>query len=179
MRILDHNDKRSVSLRRFVYALGIRHVGEETAELIANNFPKLLTTNLPAQAGYQLQTTDLESVEGVGPVVAEEVVKWFQDSHNKKILSNLLKYVKIENYKLQTTDYRLKNKTLVLTGTLETLSRDEAKAKIKSLGGKVASSVSSNTDYVVTGENPGSKYEDAQKLGVKIISEKEFLKLIS
>ncbi len=164
---------RQVPLSRFLYALGIRHVGEETADLIANKVQEPITKYQTISKGQ------FESIEGVGPVVAEEIVKWFADTHNQTILSKLLKQVTIESYKLKAKSYKLSEKTFVLTGTLENLSRDEAKARIKSLGGKVSSSVSKQTDYVVAGADPGSKYDDAQKLGVPILTEQDFLKLIS
>lgn len=163
---------RQVPLSRFLYALGIRHVGEETADLVANNFPDITSY-------FLLSTSALESVEGVGPIVAEEVVKWFADKHNQTIVSRLLKHLTIEEPRIKNQESKLSGKIFVLTGTLETLSRDQAKARIKSLSGKVSSSVSKQTDYVVAGSDPGSKYDDAQKLGVTILTEQDFLKLIS
>lgn len=167
------NASKKTTLPRFLYALGIRHVGEETAELIAKNFPNVLTRS------QKLEASSLESAEGIGPIVAKEFVAWFSDSHNQELVSKLLKHVRIESIRPVASSQSLAAKVFVITGTLETMSRDEAKDKIKSLGGKVASSVSKKTDYVLAGENPGSKYDDAQTLGVKIIDEKEFLKLIS
>lgn len=164
---------RNVTLSHFLYALGIRHVGEETADLIASKIQEPITK-------YQtISKEQFEVIEGVGPVVADEIVKWFSDSHNQSILSKLLKQVTIEAPKLVARRQPLAAKVFVLTGTLETMSRDEAKEKIKSLGGKVSSSVSKQTDYVVAGADPGSKYDDAQKLGVTILSEPELLKLLS
>lgn len=163
---------KKTTLPRFLYSLGIRHVGEETAELIAKNFPNVLASH------QSLEASHLESMEGIGPIVAKEFVEWFSDSHNQEIVSKLLKHVRIESVHPVASIQSLAAKVFVITGSLETMSRDEAKDKIKSLGGKVSSSVSKNTDYVLAGENPGSKYDDAQSLGVKIIDEKEFLKLI-
>ncbi len=107
-------------------------------------------------------------------------ITFFKDEKNRKIVDNLLKYIQIESKVHQV--YRVKSKitgkTFVLTGTLETMSRDEAKEKIRALGGDVSSSVSKETDYVVAGENPGSKKENAKKLGVPVITEEEFLKML-
>ncbi len=165
---------RKVSLSHFLYALGIRHVGEETADLIATKIQEPITK-------YQtISKETFESIEGVGPVVAEEIVKWFSDKHNQEILSKLLKYLTIEEPGTKNQESKkLTGKTFVLTGTLETMSRDEAKARIKYLGGKVSSSVSSQTDYVVAGSDPGSKYDDAKKLGVTILTEQDLLKMTS
>jgi DNA ligase (NAD+) len=119
-------------------------------------------------------------MNGVGPRVASSIAEYFADAHNKKVVSDLLKQVRIEiKHQTPKTKQHLLDKIFVLTGTLPTLSRDEAKQKILSLGGKVAGSVSKNTNYVVAGESAGSKFDDAQKLGVQIIDEKELLKILS
>lgn len=163
-------ESKNVTLAKFIYSLGIRHVGEETAELVASEFKTI--TNI-RKANFR----KLESIEGVGAVVAQSIVDWFADKENAREIDALLEYLKIEKVSgaIQNT---LSGKTFVLTGTLATMSRDEAKARIKSLGGKVASSVSKNTDYVVVGEDPGSKYDEAVKLGVKILDEKSFQMLL-
>jgi len=111
-------------------------------------------------------------------VVARSIWQWFNDERNKKLLSNLLKYVKIENPKVVPKKQTLAGKTIVLTGELEGLARDQAKAAIREHGGDISSSVSKNTNLVVAGANPGTKYDKAKELGVKIIGEKEFLRLI-
>ncbi len=168
------NDRRKVSFARFIVGLSIPNIGEETAEDLANYFEILEKLSESSEE-------ELSNIDGVGPIVAKSVREWFDQRENKKLVADLLKQVTIE--KVQTVsrfnlDSKLTGKTFVLTGTLETMSRDEAKAKIKALGGEVTSSVSSKTDYVVAGENPGSKYTDAEKLGVTILDEKEFLKLV-
>jgi DNA ligase (NAD+) len=162
-------EARNVSLNKFIYSLGIRHVGEETAELFAKRFETF--ENLK-NAKFE----DLEKIEGVGEVVARSVIDWLANKDNQIELSGLLPYVKIQ--KLKSGGNKLAGLTFVLTGTLSNMSRDEAKKKIKDLGGKVASSVSKNTSYVVAGEDPGSKFADAQKLGVKILEEEGFEKMI-
>ncbi|MDP3882585.1 MAG: NAD-dependent DNA ligase LigA [Candidatus Staskawiczbacteria bacterium] len=163
--------KKEVTLAKFIYALGIRNVGEETANDLAKQFKsieKIKTASLE----------DLESVADIGPVVSKSIYEWFHDKANIEYLEKLEKAVKIQNYKLQTTNYKLSGKTFVLTGGLQTMTRDDAKAKIRELGGDVAGSVSSKTDYVVVGLDAGSKAEKAKKFGVKTLTEQEFLQLI-
>lgn len=163
-------ESRNVEFSKFIYSLGIRHVGEETAELIADEFKTIANLR-------KASVEKLEAIEGVGDVVAQSVVSWFADKENARELDGLLEFVKIEKA-TGSIKNTLFGKTFVLTGTLANMSRDEAKARIKSLGGKVASSVSKNTDYVVVGADPGSKYDEAVKLGVEIINEEQFEKLL-
>ena len=120
----------------------------------------------------------LESINGVGPRVSKSVVNWFADKHNQKVVKDLLEQITVESVQKKTINQKFTGKIFVLTGTMPNLSRDEAKQQILNLGGKVASSVSKNTNYVVAGENAGSKFDDAQKLNIKIIDEKEFLELV-
>ncbi|GMU74465.1 MAG: DNA ligase [Candidatus Campbellbacteria bacterium] len=162
---------RTTTLPRLLVGLSIQHVGEETAIDIANHFVTL-------KALREASREELEAIEGVGEKVAVSVYEWFRDSENKKILEHLLKYITVENAKPVVASKKLEGRTFVLTGTLPSLSRDEAKELIRKNGGKVASSVSKNTDYVVAGEDPGSKYDEAQKLGVAVLSENEFKKLL-
>jgi len=165
-------DSKKVVLSKFLFALGIRHVGEETAELIANHFGTLAAVR-------KASAQDIDAIEGVGEVMARSLYEWMHDKKNTELLEKLLTHVKIINPTVQDTkNLPLKGKTFVLTGTLSEMSRDEAKAKIKSLGGKVTGSVSAKTDYVVAGDDPGSKYENAQALGVRVLSEGEFLKMM-
>ena len=110
-------------------------------------------------------------------ILAKSVYEWFVDEHNKTFLKKLLKHVEIENPKKKKLG-KFAGKTFVFTGEMESMSRDEAKAKVRELGGDPSETVSKNTDYVVVGSAPGSKYARAQKLGIKILDEKEFLKLI-
>lgn len=166
---------KHIALSRFIYALGIRHVGEETAQLVAEKIAGKDFLNKISTISKE----DWEAIEDIGPVVAESIYTFFQDADNIDLIKRLLEYgvtpiVAPAPAKKQT----LTGKVFVLTGTLDTMSRDEAKTKIKSLGGKVSGSVSKNTDYVVAGLDPGSKYDKAEKLGVEMLDEKEFLKLI-
>jgi DNA ligase (NAD+) len=164
------NQHRTVSLSRFIYALGILHVGEQTAEDLAQHFgslDKLMAAPLD----------EINFIENIGPVVAQSVFDYFHHKENLKFIGKLTKNgMKI--YHEQKKAGKLTGKIFVITGTLNNMSRDEAKAKIKQLGGKVTESVSKQTSFVVAGSEPGSKYNKAVKLGVEILGEKFFLELI-
>lgn len=161
---------KKVELWRFIYALGILHVGEQTAHDIADTFGVLSKI---------MNSTEekINEIENIGPVVSHSVYEFFQDKKNQKFIAKLLENG-VSPFQTKGMSKKLAGKTFVLTGTLPTLSRDDAKKKILASGGKVSSSVSKNTTYVLSGENPGSKYDDAKKLGVKIIDEAEFLKIL-
>jgi DNA ligase (NAD+) len=164
------NGSRTVPFHRALYSLGIRHVGEQTAKDIAKHF----------ETFDRLQNADQEElshVEGVGEKVAEALTSYFSDSENKKFLARLLPELTITSEK-KSTDGPLYNKIFVITGTLPTLSRDDAKKIIEDNGGKVSSSVSKKTNYLLAGENAGSKLADAQKLEVTTISEEEFKNML-
>lgn len=164
-------ESRKPELAKFLFALGIEHVGEETADLLARHFATIKQFQKATQE-------ELESIDGIGPIVATSIMSWLSVPHNKDLLVRLLLFVVPVSVKaIRPANSMLSGKIFVFTGTLPTLSRDEAKARVKALGGKVVSSVSKNTDYVVAGEDPGSKYDEAQKLGVDIIDEAEFLDL--
>ncbi|MGB9848012.1 MAG: NAD-dependent DNA ligase LigA [Minisyncoccia bacterium] len=175
------NQRRKIDLARFIYALGILHVGEETAGVLAMNLLKSKrditkpTDLLDAMKNFSVE--DLEAIEDIGPKVALSIKNWFEEKNNQKFLEKL-DNANIEITKPAIASSKLKGKIFVLTGTLDSMSREEAKERIKRLGGRVASSVSKHTDFVVVGKDPGSKYEKAQSLGVKIIDEQEFLKML-
>jgi len=163
--------------------LGILHVGEETANLLAKEFTIYnlqFSINDLIKKFQKLTIEDLQNIRDIGPKVSQSIYNWFREERNIKFLEKLEKVgVKIEkNYKLQTTNYKLKGKIFVLTGSLGTMSRNEAKEKIRELGGGISESVSKKTDYVVIGSEPGSKHERAKELGIKILIEKEFLNLL-
>jgi len=163
---------KKVPLHKFIQALGIRHVGEETAIALAQNFGDLKKIR---QASLEI----LQQTEDIGPKVAESITEWFNDAHNQKLIDELLTNgVKIINPEKKSAG-KLDGLVFVLTGEMASFSRDEAKEKIRALGGDVSSSVSKKTDYVVAGDNPGSKYNKAKDLGVKIISEEEFKNLLN
>jgi len=166
--------RKRITLPKLIYALGIRNVGEETSRDLAEHFG---TMEKLKKAGLQ----DLEKIKEVGPIVAKSVFDWLSSKRNSELLEKLKKVgVRIESpafAKSQARKQKLKGKTFVLTGSLETVTRDEAKEKIRSLGGEISESVSKKTDFIVVGKEPGSKYEEAKKLGVKTIGEEEFLKM--
>ena len=179
------NNKRSIELAKFIYGLGIRHVGEETAAMLASkisaNFKgrSQLSINDLVISFQQLGLSDLTDLEDVGPIVAASIVEFWSDHHNLKILEKFGKHdIKLLIKDTSNQNKKLAGQLFVLTGSLSSLSRSEAKTKITALGGKVKDSVVKDTDYVVAGEEAGSKLEAAKKLGIKVISEEEFLALI-
>lgn len=162
---------RYVSLSRFIFALGIRHVGEQTAYDLAQNFA---TLNRLKSASRD----EIISVANVGEVIGTSVYDYFHLDKNLILLDKLL-VRGVEIGVMAKPKYApLANQTFVLTGSLSTMTRDEAGESIRSLGGSVSSAVSKETSYVVAGDDPGSKYDKAKKLGVPIIDEKAFLRLI-
>jgi DNA ligase (NAD+) len=160
---------RDVTLPRFLTALSIPQVGEETANDLAKRFG---TFEKVHAATYE----ELEAVDGIGPVVAKSLTDWFRDKANRKLVERLLKQVRVSAFSLEGG--KLKDMSFVLTGTLSSLDRDQAKEMIRSLGGDVSGSVSAKTTYVVAGENAGSKLDKATELGVKVLTEEEFLKMV-
>lgn len=168
--ILAIQSKKKITLPRFIYALGIRNVGEQTAQDLAKYFGSL-------EKLKNASLTDLQKITEVGPRVSESIFQWFGNKRNQKFLEKLKKAgVEILNEERKKTKFH--GLIFVLTGSLEAMAREEAKDKIRLLGGSVSESVSKKTNYVIIGEKPGSKYDQARKLGVKIITEKEFLNLI-
>jgi len=164
---------KKISLARFIYALGIANVGEETAIDLADNFGSLAKLKKASES-------DLAIVADIGPVVAKSIAQWFEDKQSLELLRELEK-AGVDVISQKPTVKKtgpLVNKKIVVTGSLASMSREEAKEKIRQVGGDWVSSVSKNTDYVVVGQEPGSKYDKAKKLGVKIIDEKEFLQLV-
>jgi DNA ligase (NAD+) len=159
-------------LSKFLYALGIRHVGETTAEDLARQFPRL-------DNFFRLSEEDLMEVEGIGPEVAASVHQFFRDKKNKESIERLKKAgVKVIEPKAKEKG-KLAGKTFLFTGALKTFGRDEARNLVESLGGMTASSVSKKVDYVIVGEDPGSKFDKAKELGIKTLTEEEFKKMIS
>lgn len=176
--VAEIQSRRKMPLDRFVNGLGIRHVGEETARDLAGAFGSFEKLRHAATIGA-IHESPLRAVPGIGEIVAESVAAFFHDARQKQRIDKLLKYVTPTPYALRPTRGPLTGTIWVLTGTMESLSRDEAKDKIRELGGDVAESVSKKTTYVVVGENPGSKYDKAKKLGLEILDENGFLKKIS
>ncbi|MBI2618020.1 NAD-dependent DNA ligase LigA [Candidatus Kaiserbacteria bacterium] len=161
---------KHTTLPRFLTALSINHVGEETAHDLAEHFSSIGSIESTSRE-------ELESISGIGAVVAQSVHSWFRDSENKELLKKLLRYVTIQR-STHKKQGKFTGKTFVLTGSLTSLTRNEAEERIRSLGGAVSSSVSRQTDYVVVGTEPGTKYEKARSLNVPTLSEKEFVALI-
>jgi DNA ligase (NAD+) len=163
--------RRKAPLHRFIYGLGIEHVGEETARALATHFGTL-------QRFHDASGEELELVPDIGPVVSRSIVHWFSLAHNKKLLEKFMR-AGIEIQPEQgVTEGQLSGKTFVVTGTLESMSRDQAKDAIRARGGTVSESVSRKTSFVVAGSDPGSKREKALSLGVPVLDEEAFLKLI-
>jgi DNA ligase (NAD+) len=161
-------EHREIDLDRFINGLGIKHVGEETARDLAQAFGSI-------EKFRRAEFDELVAVEGIGEVVAKSIVEWMKDQQNEKLLDHLLKLIHVRHVK-RAGKGPLSGTSWVITGTLGGLSREEAKERIRALGGDVGESVSKKTTYVVMGDSPGSKYDKAQKLGVPILDEKEFLK---
>jgi DNA ligase (NAD+) len=171
--LLDQIDKsKATTLPRFLHALGIPEVGEATALALARHFGDLTPL-------MDADVEALEQVHGIGPNMAEEIATFFKQKHNREVIKKLLAagihWPKLETPKASSA---LAGKTFVLTGSLSALTRDEAKERLIALGAKVAGSVSKKTDYVVVGEEPGSKADKAKELDIALLDERQFLELI-
>jgi DNA ligase (NAD+) len=161
---------RRPTASRFIVGLSIPHVGEETAYL--------LVTHLKTLAGLKrAKAGELAQIEGIGPIVGKAVHEWFSDKSNAELIARLTKHLKIQKVAAPKKG-PLTGKSVVVTGTLPSLSREEAEALVRQAGGKAVGSVSKNTSFVVAGESPGSKYEKAKNLGIEIIDEAEFEKRV-
>ncbi|MDZ4231600.1 MAG: NAD-dependent DNA ligase LigA, partial [Patescibacteria group bacterium] len=176
-------ESKEVDVARFIYALGILHVGEETSYMLSGELEFQGDSGKPSDlikiiGGFSNE--ELMGLPDVGPRVAGSIEEWFGDERHIKLLKDLdgagvtLKFPEKDKNK-----GKLKGKTFVITGSLESMSRDEAKARIRKEGGDVVSSVSSQTDYLIAGKDPGSKFDRARELGVKILTEEEFLDMLS
>lgn len=175
--------RRTIAFNRFIYALGIRQIGEATAKKLAASYGdmKMLRAAMKAAQDHGSEAyADLTAIEDIGPSVADDLLGFFAEPHNRDILDDLEGQLTIQPYEApKTGDSKIAGKTVVFTGTLEKTGRAEAKAKAESLGAKVAGSVSQKTDYVVAGEDAGSKLKKARELGVTVLTEQEWLDLIS
>jgi len=168
--------RREIALDRFIFALGIRHVGETTARLLARNFGTL--EELVASMEGERALADLDAIGGIGETVAQEIVEFFREPHNREVVARLMKSVRARPLEQVKANSPVSGKTVVFTGTLEKMTRSEAKARAESLGAKVAGSVSAKTDIVVAGPGAGSKLKQAQALGVQVLDEDGWLALI-
>lgn len=171
------NKRKKISLARFIYALGIRQVGIATARLIAQNFTSWKNF---AEDMQNRNTEKLLAIDGIGEAMAKDMVEFFQEEHNLNTISSLLSYINVEDF-TDTANHStaLSGKTVVFTGTLEHLTRAEAKAKALSAGAKVSGSVSKNTDFVILGTDAGNKAAKAAELGISILSEKDFIEMLN
>ncbi|MBU4482416.1 NAD-dependent DNA ligase LigA [Candidatus Parcubacteria bacterium] len=183
---------KKISLEKFIFALGIRHIGEEISILLAKDTRYKIQDTKKNQISItnknfielikNLNLEELNNIEGVGEVVAQSIYDYFHNKKNIEFINKLFdNRVEIEhNGSTQEhgANNKINNKIFVLTGSLESMSRDEAKQKIRALNGNISSSVSKNTDFVVAGKDPGSKYNKAKELGVKIVNEDEFLEMM-
>ena len=169
--------RRTISLEQFIFALGIRHAGETTARLLAKHFGSLenFVQNMREPGGRE----ELDEINGIGDVVAQSIVDFFDELHNREALSALTREVTVKEYKSNAVESPLAGATVVFTGKLERLTRDEAKSQAERLGAKVAGSVSKNTLYLIAGPGAGSKLKRAEELGVKVLSEDDWFNLIS
>ena len=167
------NESKNVTLSKFINALGIRFVGKESSDILAQHFSEI---NLLKSATYD----DLSAIEGIGDKMAASIVEYFKNQDNLDMIEEMITLgVTISNRYTTAQDLRLKGKSFVITGTLDTLSREDAQLKLKELGAKTPSSVSKNTDFVVVGANPGSKATKAAELGIAILSEEDLIKILN
>ena len=174
--------RREISLERFIYALGIRQVGETTALALARGYGSWKAFHdacLKVTKGDEEAVAEMDALDQIGETVIESIKAYFGESHNKGIVERLTKEVKILDAEKPKTDSKIAGKTVVFTGALEKMTREEAKAQAERLGAKAAGSVSKKTDYVVAGPGAGSKLAEAKKHGVTVLTEDEWLKLIS
>jgi len=181
---------KKIEFPKFLYALGIRHVGEETAHLVTQNIShvtrnmkhvtkEVKSLNDIINVFLKISADDWLNIKGIGEKSAKSLTEWFNDKNNLDLLGKMLKLgVEVKIPVSHVASYVLQGKSFVLTGEMKSMNRDEAKEKIRALGGDISSSVSKNTNYVVVGKNPGSKYDKARKLGVRIVNENEFIRLI-
>lgn len=181
------NQKRIISLEKFIYSIGIRHVGEITAKVIAQHFlsyenlcEKML--NIASLEQNELEQNqdfiDLVAIDGIGEKMAQAIVDYFRDKRNVAMLQDLEQFLTIENAVLKNPSSIWAGKSIVFTGSLSSMTRAESKKKAEDLGMKVVGSVSSKTNFVVAGEDSGSKLKKAQELGVKVLSESEWLEML-
>ena len=161
------------SLERLLFALGIRHVGSKTAKILASKY--LSIDNL-----ISASLEELTSIKDIGEIIAKSVYEYFKDNNNIELINSLKDHNLNMDYlgKISGEDSIFEGMTFVLTGTLTTLTRDDAKEKIEALGGNVTGSVSKKTSVVVVGDSPGSKYDKAKELGITIWNEEEFVEKI-
>jgi DNA ligase (NAD+) len=176
------DERRTISLERFIYALGIRQVGETTALALARGYGSWKAFHdaaMKVAKGDEETIAEMDALDQIGDTVIKAVAAYFSEKHNIGVVERLTREVKILDAEKPKSDSRIAGKTVVFTGALEKMTRDEAKARAERLGAKAAGSVSKKTDYVVAGPGAGSKLAEAKKHGVAVLTEDEWLKLIS
>jgi DNA ligase (NAD+) len=173
--------RRTISLDRFIYGLGIRHVGETTATVLARGYGSadgfLAAMDRVAQRDPEA-VEELDALDQIGAAVIEAVAAYFAEDHNRGIVQSLLEQLDIQDAAMPKRDTAVAGKTVVFTGTLERMTRDEAKAQAETLGAKVSGSVSKKTDLVVAGPGAGSKLKTANELGIRVMTEDEWLEMV-
>jgi DNA ligase (NAD+) len=175
------NDRRHVDLDRFIYALGIRHIGQGNARLLARNYLTLDALRVSLDMNREdagEKYSELLNINGIGQAVADAVVEFFNEKLNQEILDALLQEIEVGDFEAPINDSPIAGKTVVFTGSLELMTRAEMKARAEGLGAKVSGSISTKTDYLVAGEKAGSKLQKATDLGVTVLTEKEWIDLI-
>ena len=176
------NSKRKITLDKLIYALGIRQIGETNSKLLAlnyNSFDNLCSEMVKANDKASEAFQKLVSIDQIGEKVANDLVSYFNSDLNQNIFEKLLRNITVDTYMNSFKESPYTGKTIVLTGTLNNMSRDEAKYVIQKMGAKIGNTVSKNTDFVIVGENPGSKVKKAMELNIKIINQDEWIKIIS
>ena len=175
------DDRRTIGLVRFLYGFGIRNVGRTNSRLLAQNFTSLSALRETALAAQDREGEAWQSfleIDGFGAVAAESLIEFFTEEHNTGAVDRLLAEVTVQDMEATKTDTPIAGKTVVFTGTLERMTRSEAKARAEGLGAKVSGSVSAKTDYLVAGPGAGSKLKKAEELGLQTFTEDEWLDLI-
>lgn len=175
------NERRSIALDRFIFALGIRHVGETTARLLAKtyrSYDALRDAMIAAHDAESEAYAELQDIDGIGATVADALIEFFAEDHNREVLAALVEQVTPEEWEQDETLSPVTGKMVVFTGTMERLSRSEAKVMAERYGAKVSGSVSGKTDYLVAGDAAGSKLKKAKDLGVTVLSEDDWFSLV-
>lgn len=175
------DDRKTIEMPRFIFALGINQVGQATARLLAKtygSFAALRDAMKQAQVVGSDAMAELLAIDGIGGSMANDIIEFFKEPHNNAVLDELLDSITVEEFIQPHTSSKVAGKTVVFTGTLETMTRPEAKAMAETLGAKVSGSVSKKTDYVIAGPGAGSKEKRALELGVSVLSEADWHKLI-
>ena len=178
--ITEIDKKRTVSLERFIFALGIRQIGRETAKTLAKNYKTFdnFQKNIIQASDKEIDNNsykELVSIDGMGDIAVQDLINYFVDNNEK--ISDLVLELDIQEYQINTTKSMISDKTIVFTGTLTKMKRDEAKTLAEKLGAKISSSISKKTDFLICGENAGSKAKKAKDLGVSILTEQEFINI--